>query len=569
MASTRIIPGVSVAVVKEVVPRQLAPTGVLGLIGLVETEGDGTVQRAASWSRFVELFGPGSAHSMPEARQALDNGVFELVVTPVSASAAAKAKATLNDAQSTRQALFTLDARAPGSWANGTRVTIEMNEPRSAQGVRTFNLNLLAPGASEPETHTRLTTVPGTPRYIVDVLQNDSTLVTAQASQTLVGLPQSLDLTALPAQEGRTAPSLTLQNDAGAEVLTVRAKLDVPRLAITVERDASGARIAVFQQTDAGFEEADPDELDNIAEVEAADATAYTIQALAGTYEFAVAVTNPKWPVTSGDGTLTEGKDANAQTYRRALTRLEDEADVDMVLPAIQDFSNVDHVVRIYSSVISHCATMSEDSKGRIGFGQVPPTGAISDHVEMTGNLVSDRFVMTAPHGVVGAVAGLVGGLSYFRSPTFKTVSGLGALKRNLIIEEQRELLRGYIVPVAVQHGLGLVVVRGLTTDGDQISVRRVADRAVRGVQSIGALFIGRLNNADGRSSLKQKLTEFFLQMEKEGAIVPSTDQTDPAFKVDVYSSQQDFALGIVRVDIAVRPVRAIDYIYATILVQV
>ena len=50
---------------------------------------------------------------------------------------------------------------------------------------------------------------------------------------------------------------------------------------------------------------------------------------------------------------------------------------------------------------------------------------------------------------------------------------------------------------------------------------------------------------------------------------MPSTDGKDPAFKVDVYSSQEDFAKGIVRVDMAVRPVRAIDYIYATVLVQV
>ena len=51
-------------------------------------------------------------------------------------------------------------------------------------------------------------------------------------------------------------------------------------------------------------------------------------------------------------------------------------------------------------------------------------------------------------------------------------------------------------------------------------------------------------------------------------AIVPSTDGKDPSFKVDVYSTQADFAIGIVRVDIAIRPVRAIDYIYATILVK-
>ena len=122
---------------------------------------------------------------------------------------------------------------------------------------------------------------------------------------------------------------------------------------------------------------------------------------------------------------------------------------------------------------------------------------------------------------------------------------------------------------VSSEPSKGVVVLRGLTTDGDQINVRRVADHAVRGVKMLGDLFIGSLNTETGRSALKQKLSEFLLQMEKEGALVPSTDGSDPAFKVNVYSSQADFALGIVRVDIAVRPVRAIDYIYATIQIQV
>jgi hypothetical protein len=56
--------------------------------------------------------------------------------------------------------------------------------------------------------------------------------------------------------------------------------------------------------------------------------------------------------------------------------------------------------------------------------------------------------------------------------------------------------------------------------------------------------------------------------MERDGALVPSTDGTDPAFKVDVYATEADFANGIVNVDVAVRPVRAIDYIYGRILVQ-
>jgi hypothetical protein len=165
-------------------------------------------------------------------------------------------------------------------------------------------------------------------------------------------------------------------------------------------------------------------------------------------------------------------------------------------------------------------------------------------------------------------MAGMVGSLDYFQSPTFKPILGVTELSRRLYVEEQETLLKAWVVPVASMRGRGTVVVRGLTTDGDQISVRRVADRAVRGVKMIGELFIGRLNNETGRGALREKLTEFLVQMQRDGAIVPSTDGRDPAFKVAVYSSQDDFAKGIVRVDMAVRPVRAIDYIYATVLVQ-
>jgi hypothetical protein len=55
--------------------------------------------------------------------------------------------------------------------------------------------------------------------------------------------------------------------------------------------------------------------------------------------------------------------------------------------------------------------------------------------VEFAGNLISDRFVLVAPHGVVGAIAGRIGSLRYFQSPTFKTISGLGALSRNYGVE--------------------------------------------------------------------------------------------------------------------------------------
>ncbi len=199
----------------------------------------------------------------------------------------------------------------------------------------------------------------------------------------------------------------------------------------------------------------------------------------------------------------------------------------------------------------------------------MPPPGAAGypSIADQANQILSDRMVLVAPHGVLGAVAGMVGSLDYFQSPTFKTVLGVTDLPR-LAVEEQEALLNAGAVPVAAMRGRGTVVVRGLTTDRDQISVRRVADRAVRGVKMIGELFIGRLNTATQRGALQEKLTEFLVQMERDGALVPSTDGRDPAFKVNVYSSQADFQQGIVRVDMAVRPVRAIDYIYATVLVQ-
>jgi autotransporter-associated beta strand protein len=118
------------------------------------------------------------------------------------------------------------------------------------------------------------------------------------------------------------------------------------------------------------------------------------------------------------------------------------------------------------------------------------------------------------------------------------------------------------------RSGRGVVALKGIDTTGDQISVTRVADRCIRETRAISENFIGRLNTDDARTALKQQLVATFLQMQRDGALVLSTDGKDPAFVVDVYSTQLDFAQGIVRIDIAVRPVRAIDYVYATIRVR-
>jgi hypothetical protein len=449
MANTLIVPGVQVSVVKDVLPQQLAPSGVLGLIGftaIVPAE----VERASSLSRLTEVFGTATVLSLPEARQALDNGVSELVISPLQLAdrigATAKVKLTIKDGSTTLGSPVVVAARAPGPWANNLQLVVAVRDAA---------------------------------KLIVDL--------------KIVRDQQDLEV---------------FRNVAVGQIA---AKLNSDSRLVVVPDPAPGDAV-------------------------------------------------------DGDR-LQGGKDASADAYKAAIDRLRNEADVDLVLAAIQDFGNADTVVDIYSAVISHCNNMADAAKGRIGFGQVPPATNSQNAVTMASKLISDRFVLLAPSGVAGATAGLVGNLTYFYSPTFKVVTGLKAQKMD--VEDQKALLKGHVVPVAFEQGKGTIVLRGLTTDGDQISVRRVADRAVRGVKMLGELFIGRLNNADGRSALKQKIVEFFLQMQKDGAIVPSTDGSDPAFKVNVYSSQDDFALGIVRVDVAVRPVRAIDYIYATIQVQI
>ncbi len=448
MGKVLIIPGVSVSVVKDVLPQQLAPSGVLGLVGF--TGGAAGTLRAASWNRVRELCGDVTAFSLPEARQAIDNGVSELVIVSLP-GVGFTAGASLTNGDANKQAIK-LKARAGGLWANSLDVVV--SERTANNAVVAVDLAIARRGGGDT----------------IEQLRNITAdkLSAALATLSLVALDGAAD--------------------------------GLPK---------------------------------------------------AGTYA------------------LTGGKDAAVSDYQTALDALREEADVDSVLAAVQDFSKPADVIAIYSSVIAHCNNLSGDAKGRIGFGQIGPQWTVAAAKEAVSNLVSDRFVLVAPGGVVGAVAGLVGNLSYFQSPTFKALAGLGPLARALKVEEQTELLKSFIVPVATERGRGTIVVRGLTTDGDQISVRRVADRAVRTMKMIGDLFIGRLNNADGRGALKQKLIEALLQMQREGAIVPSTDGKDPAFKVDVYSSQEDFAKGIVRVDMAVRPVRAIDYIYATVLVQV
>lgn len=537
-----VIPGVEVSVTKDVVAPQLAPSGVLGLIGLTEKTRDGAVS-VLSTASFVEAFGRASLYAMPDAALALQNGVRELVVVAVKSSVSKAASVSVSDDKGG----FKIEAKVAGTWANDLAVKLTKRIIPNAAAQAAADEEAIAKEKLAKEAETKAAAARAAAKAAADKAAG----ITEPVAKAAADKDAAAKATAKAAAEKLAAEAKKAAEDAAL------AAKKIPAILLDIAVSRGGKAVENLRGLD----------VEKIDELLGAQSELLTATKLAQT---------PKAAAAAGNGAetviLIGGTDASKDDYAKALVLLESEPDVDMVLAAVQDFSNAQAVADIYGDVIAHCARMSAKARGRIGFGQVPhfaaATSTAAQWAESAPQFFSDRFVLLAPNGVAGAVAGMIGSLEYFQSPTFKAIAGVTEPSRKLLAEEQEKLLLAHIVPVATMRGRGTVVVRGLTTDGDQISVRRAADHAVRGVQMIGELFIGRLNNETGRGALREKLVEFLMQMEKEGAIVPSTDRRDPAFKVNVYSSQDDFAKGIVRIDMAVRPVRAIDYIYATVLVQ-
>lgn len=447
---TRIIPGVEIQVIKEIVPQQLNPSGVVALIGTTEKGEPLVPTPVSSYAEFADKFGNSEAFTVTkDAKQAFQNGVFQVMVVPISGQNGTKGTLILKDRKGRDTVLLT--AKSQGEEGNKILVKVEGESDSIRMSI--------SDGASM-EIFDDVMMNPSSGNYLVDVINQRSALVTAEDQHSSGKFPNN-----------NPAPA-----DGGL----------------------SGGVTGVISRAD----------------------------------------------------------------YEAALEKLEGEPDVDIV--AASEVTDPE----IHALIEAHCLKMSIDAKNRIGIGSVSKGESIKDICNRTTVMASDRFVLVAPYGCLGSVSGLMSRLNYYESPTFKAVSGLSKLEKKYTPSEEMEMLKAGVLPLEAQKGRGIVVVKGISTSKEQISVTRIADHAVRGVKSVSDLFIGTLNSPTGRAALKGKIIEFFMRMESEGAIVPSTDGKEPPFLVDVYSSELDFAQGIVRVNIAVRPVRAMDYIYATIKVE-
>src|SRR4051794_6665280 len=95
---TLVVPGVRVETRFDVLPPLPAPSGIVGVVGIVDRPAGGLVG-ATRASELRELLGQGTEVSMPEAIHALANGAAEVVVAAVEGGSAAFVNLNNDDGQ--------------------------------------------------------------------------------------------------------------------------------------------------------------------------------------------------------------------------------------------------------------------------------------------------------------------------------------------------------------------------------------------------------------------------------------------------------------------------------------
>ena len=564
-----VVPGVRVEARFDVLPPLPAAAGILGAVGVVDRPPrDGGLVGVTKVAELRELLGPGTEVSMPEVAHALANGTGEAVISPVAGGA----PASLSLLNANSEPAVLLRCRSNGAWGNRLRAEVREIDNAAGETVR-VGLRLFLDG--QPfESFTDLQVAPGQPDDLFDTLNRSSRFVVAVDPGFADAVPAEAtfafneDGEPIPITEaGGTRNLLQLLPADGVNPLGLSVRLSIG------DDDTIG--VEVFQ---GGLQERftdlvmDPDSDQHLPYALLTRSRLIRIQPLSSREGTAAL---PR--ATAAPERFTGGQAPSVDAYRAAIDRLADDPRIDLVLASFESGNeNADaadgEVRAVHQALVAHAVAMADAGSPRIAFGSVTPNeqgnlARIRDHAAAVRNR---RFILVAPAGAAGAVAGMVGRLNPQDSPTFKPVPLFGTAPARYRESELNRLLGPTTNLLVVQDrvGRGVVVLKGIDTTGDQISVTRVADQAIRETKAISENFIGRLNTEDARTALRQQIVATFTRMERDGALVPSTDGSDPAFVVDVFSTQLDFGQGIVRVSIAVRPVRAIDYIYATIRVK-
>ncbi|MFL7792787.1 MAG: phage tail sheath C-terminal domain-containing protein [Anaerolineae bacterium] len=564
--TTLVVPGVRVEARFDVLPPLPVPAGILGAVGIVDRppQGGGLVG-VTKVTELRQLLGPGTEASMPEVVHALANGVSEAVVAPVAGGSPASCSLLNVDSNS----VVLLRCRSNGEWGNALQAEVRGIADAIGSIVR-VELRILSSGKLV-ESFSDLQVAPGQPDDLFDTINQFSRYVVAldpgfagsTPTEGTYAFNSDGDPLAVLVSEGTDTLFQLLPSDEVADPTGLSVQIDVGT--------GDEIQVRVFQ---GGLQEEFPDLVMNPDSAQYLPYVLLTQSRLVRVLLMSSEADSTKrLPVaTDAPQPFISGTSPTVAQYREAIDLLADDPRVDLLIASIEPGRSNDDVKQIHQALVAHAVTLADNGAPRIAFGSVTADeqsdlAKIKDHAAAVRNR---RFVLVSPPSAEGAVAGVVGRMNPQDSPTFKPVPLFGIAPATYRESELNRLLGPSTNLLVVQDraGRGVVGLKGIDTTGDQISVTRVADQAIRETKAISENFIGRLNTEDARIALKQQIVATFTRMERAGALVPSTDGTDPAFLVDVYSTQQDFAQGIVRIDIAVRPVRAIDYIYATIRVK-
>src|SRR4051812_3080891 len=169
-----VVPGVRVEARFDVVPPLPAPSGIVGVVGIVDRPpAGGALVSVTKPSELRELLGAGSQASMPEAIDALANGAVEVVVAAVTGGAPGVFELVHDD----NNPAVRLVARSNGAWVNDLKLNVR--DTRGAEGklVRVGLQFLL--GGRVVETFTDLQANPGGPDDLFDAINEQSRYVVA------------------------------------------------------------------------------------------------------------------------------------------------------------------------------------------------------------------------------------------------------------------------------------------------------------------------------------------------------------------------------------------------------
>lgn len=562
--ATLVVPGVQVETRFDVLPPLPASSGVVGVVGIVDRPP--TPAALVGLSRAAEipsLLGPGTIASAPEIVHALANGASEVLVAPVLGGGTAAL--TLLNAASTPAVL--LRARSAGTWAQQVSVDVRTVTNAAGDTVR-VSLRVLRAG-QVVEEFPDLVVEPGSHQDLLDTVNTRSLYLVALDPSLADALPAAGTYVIPGTSSGVAVP----RSGAAQTLMTLLAEPEVDATGLTVEilsPSADNIRVRVFR--DGAQAEEFPRLTMNPDSAAFLPAVILRESALIHVRQASSLAGLDRLPVAIPPTALTGGASPSAADYQEAIDLLATDPRISLVTASVEPTRTDAFTQVVHQALVAHSVAQADAGAPRIAFGSVtvgeqPDLDRIRDHAAGVRNR---RFVLVSPAGAAGAVVGAVARTGPAVSPTFKPVPLFGIPPARYTDSELNRLLgpTHNVLVVAARAGRGVIVLRGLDTTGDQVSVTRVADACVREVKAIAENFIGQLNTADARTALRQQVVATFTRMERAGELVPSTDGSDPAFLVDVYSTQLDFAQGNVRVDIAVRPVRAIDFVYATIRVK-